>query len=311
MILFKRAEDLSGWLQKERSEGRSIGFVPTMGALHPGHISLIDISKNTTAITVCSIFVNPTQFNDPKDFQKYPITIEKDIFLLEKAGTDVLFLPVAAEMYPGGTKDLEKYELGRLEMLLEGKYRPGHFQGVCQVMRRLLDMVAPDDLFMGQKDYQQCMVVSRLLEIMRSSARLHPSPILREADGLAMSSRNVRLTPADREKAPAIYQALTLVKEEWNKTGRSIGGYNSGPGNTGNSGGVVLENILAGAKAMLEEKGFRIDYLEIADAKTLEPVTTGIMQSTGGSGLKGGHPAAVALVAAFLGEIRLIDNMLL
>jgi pantoate--beta-alanine ligase len=303
MILFKRAEDLTGWLQKERSEGRSIGFVPTMGALHPGHISLIDISKKTTAITVCSVFVNPTQFNDPKDFQKYPITIENDIFLLEKAGTDVLFLPEAAEMYPGGTKDLEKYELGRLETLLEGKYRPGHFQGVCQVMRRLLDMVAPDDLFMGQKDYQQCMVVSRLLEIMRSSARLHPCPILREVDGLAMSSRNVRLTAADREKAPAIYQALTLVKEEWNKAGDLIG----------NSGGVVLETILTRAKAILGGKGFRIDYLEIADAATLEPVGTGqqVMTETGGGGSKGKQPAAVALVAAFLGEIRLIDNMLL
>jgi pantoate--beta-alanine ligase len=273
-----------------------------MGALHPGHISLIDISKNTTDITVCSIFVNPTQFNDPKDFQKYPITIEKDIFLLEKAGTEVLFLPEAAEMYPGGTKDLEKYELGRLETLLEGKYRPGHFQGVCQVMRRLLDMVVPDDLFMGQKDYQQCMVVSRLLEIMRSSARLHPSPILREPDGLAMSSRNVRLTAADREKAPAIYQALTLVKEEWDKTGDPIG----------NSGGVVLETILTGAKAILEGKGFRIDYLEVADAKTLEPVGTGGQVKAGtGGGPKTGQPAAVALVAAFLGEIRLIDNMLL
>src|SRR5258706_2937560 len=173
MILFKRVEDLTGWLKEQGSGGKSIGFVPTLGALHPGHISLIDISKKTTDVTVCSVFVNPTQFNDPKDFQKYPITIEKDIFLLEKAGTDALFLPEAGELYPGGTKDLEKYELGRLETLLEGKYRPGHFHVACQVMRRLLDIVVPDDLFMGQKDYQQCMVVRRLLEIMQSSTRLH------------------------------------------------------------------------------------------------------------------------------------------
>src|ERR1700712_3849682 len=121
MILFKRAGDLSCWLQGQRSQGKSIGFIPTMGALHAGHISLIDISKKSTAVTVCSIFVNPTQFNDPKDFQKYPITIEKDIYLLEKAGTDVLFLPDVGDLYPGGTADLEKYALGRLETLLEGK----------------------------------------------------------------------------------------------------------------------------------------------------------------------------------------------
>src|ERR1700737_4918300 len=162
MILFKRAGDLTRWLKEQHSRGKSIGFVPTLGALHPGHISLIDISKKSTGITVCSIFINPTQFNDPKDFEKYPITIEKDIYLLEKAGTDALFLPEVDDVYPGGTKELEKYELGGLETLLEGKYRPGHFQGVCQVMRRLLDLVAPDDLFMGQKDYQQCMVVRRL-----------------------------------------------------------------------------------------------------------------------------------------------------
>src|ERR1700733_12322582 len=129
MILFKRAGDLAGWLGQQRVSGRSIGFVPTMGALHSGHISLIDISKKATSLTVCSIFVNSTQFNDPKDFQKYPVTIEKDIYLLEKAGTDVLFLPEAAEVYPAGTKDLERYDLGPLETVLEGKYRPGHFQG--------------------------------------------------------------------------------------------------------------------------------------------------------------------------------------
>src|SRR5258708_33913479 len=196
MILFKRAGDLSGWLQGQRSQGKSIGFVPTMGALHAGHISLIDISKKSMGLTVCSIFVNPTQFNDPKDFQKYPITIEKDIYLLEKAGTDVLFLPEVGDLYPGGTANLEKYELGRLENLLEGKDRPGHFQGVCQVMRRLLDIVAPDDLFMGQKDYQQCMVVRRLLELIKSTTRPPPCPIGRGRGGPPMS----HLTSAATER---------------------------------------------------------------------------------------------------------------
>ena len=355
-MLFKRAGDLTGWLQRQRSQGRTIGFVPTLGALHPGHISLIDISKKTTEITVCSIFVNPTQFNDPKDFQKYPKTIEKDIYLLEKAGTDVLFLPEVDEMYPGGTKDLEKYDLGGLETLLEGKYRPGHFQGVCQVMRRLLDMVGPNDLFMGQKDYQQCMVVGRLIELMKADIRLHPCPIVREADGLAMSSRNLRLTAAEREKAPAIYRALTLIKEGWEADGQGADGWTGGrpmvgrPG-AGSTGGtsmigrtvagstgggrtvagstVVQGDLLSRARAILEEAGFRIDYVEIVDAATLEPigeeagvgapVTAGDATDAGGGGkderTSGRAPVegqgAVALVAAFLGEIRLIDNMLL
>ena len=271
MILFKRAGDLAGWLEQQRATGRSIGFVPTLGALHAGHISLIDISKKSTSLTVCSIFINPTQFNNLSDFQKYPITLEKDIYGLEKAGTDALFLPEVEEIYPGGTGGLEHYDLGVLETILEGKFRPGHFQGVCQVMRRLLDIVRPDHLFMGQKDYQQCMVVRRLLELMGAATELHPCPIVREADGLAMSSRNLRLTEAERKNAPAIYQALCLLKE----------------------GGSIAE-----AKKILELAEFRIDYVEVADAKTLMPVT-------------GKEEKVVALVAAFQGEIRLIDNMIL
>jgi pantoate--beta-alanine ligase len=281
MILFKRAGELAGWLQEQRKAGKEIGFVPTMGALHPGHISLIEISKKSSGLTLCSIFVNPTQFNDPGDFQKYPITIEKDIYLLEKSGTDVLFLPEVADMYPGGTQDLEKYALGRLETILEGKYRPGHFQGVCQVVRRLLDIVHPDHLYMGQKDYQQCMVIRRLLDIIGSNARLHPCPILREADGLAMSSRNMRLTEGERKKAPAIYQALSGLKESW-------------------PGGGGREDLIGRARSILEQNDFRIDYVEIADAGTLEPVTAWNAQQK-----------AVALVAAFQGEVRLIDNMVL
>jgi pantoate--beta-alanine ligase len=324
MILFKRAGDLSGWLQGQRSQGKSIGFVPTMGALHAGHISLIDISKKSTGITVCSIFVNPTQFNDPKDFQKYPITIEKDIYLLEKAGTDVLFLPEVDDLYPGGTANLEKYELGKLETLLEGKYRPGHFQGVCQVMRRLLDIVVPDDLFMGQKDYQQCMVVRRLLELRKYSTRLHPCPIVRETDGLAMSSRNMRLTATERAKAPAIYRALSLIQEAWENVVVARSG-DGGPDAGSGSQKEVLEGLLLQARAILEEKGFRVDYVEVADAVTLEPI--GVEEERSGSRSAGGEALgetgdgsrseagdgqkAVALVAAFLGEIRLIDNRLL
>jgi pantoate--beta-alanine ligase len=303
MILFKMAPELAGWLQGQRLAGKGIGFVPTMGALHPGHISLIEISKKSAGLTVCSIFVNPTQFNDPRDFQKYPVTIEKDIYLLEKAGTDVLFLPETDEMYPGGTKELEKYDLGRLEEILEGKYRPGHFQGVAQVMRRLLDMVQPRDLFMGQKDYQQCMVVGRLLSLMGSDTLLHPCPILREADGLAMSSRNLRLTETERGKAPAIYQALSWIKDHF--------------------GGAPVGELKAQARGMLEKGGFRVDYVEIADAVTLEALGDEVTGVRRGAGVVDGPRAAggverdtvaggvVALVAAFQGEVRLIDNMIL
>jgi pantoate--beta-alanine ligase len=275
MILFKKTDDLNRYLDQQRKSGSTIGFVPTLGALHEGHISLIAISKKTTTLTVCSIFVNPTQFNDPKDFQKYPVTIENDIILLENIGADVLFLPELNEMYPGGTKDLETYDLGSLETILEGKYRPGHFQGVCQVMRRLLQLVKPDDLFMGQKDYQQCMVVKRLIHLMGWTITFYACPIIRETDGLAMSSRNVRLTPDERQRATAIYRALLSIASS-----------------------TSPNTAIAHAQKILEDAQFKIDYIAIADAKTLQPVDPGT---------KG----AVALIAAFQGEVRLIDNMIL
>jgi pantoate--beta-alanine ligase len=279
MILFKRSADLSKWLNQETASGKSIGFVPTMGALHEGHITLITISKKQTDITVCSIFVNPTQFNDPKDFQKYPITLEKDVALLEAAGADILFLPGVSELYPTGTADLEHYDLGRLENLLEGKYRPGHFQGVCQVMYRLLNIVRPDQLFMGQKDYQQCMVVQRLLTLISLPTRLHRCPIIREPDGLAMSSRNQRLSATQRFNATAIYRALLSLSQQFRATPKS-----------------ALEE----AQAILKQADFQIDYISVADAATLEPITD-----------PANAAEIVALIAAFQGEVRLIDNMIL
>ena len=280
MILYKKTSPLGGWLAGQRSKGNQIGFVPTMGALHSGHLSLIDASRKANPVTVASIFVNPTQFNDPRDFEKYPVTIEKDIELLETAGADVLFLPSVAEVYPGGTGQLQHYDLGYLETVLEGKYRPGHFQGVCNVMQRLLDRVQPDNLYMGQKDYQQCMVVKRLLQLMDSPIRLYPCPTLREPDGLAMSSRNTRLSPEERKKAPAMYEALQYLQA------------NLRPGPT--------EIVLKKAEAILTGHGFRVDYVAISDAETLEPVNKW-----------DGRQKIVALAAAFQQEVRLIDNLLL
>jgi pantoate--beta-alanine ligase len=282
MIIFKYAGELTQYLRKQqKAGGKTIGFVPTMGALHNGHIGLIDRSKQETTLTVCSIFVNPTQFNNQGDYQHYPNTIEKDIVRLEAAGTDILFLPKVTEMYPQGTVALEQYDLGFLETVLEGKFRPGHFQGVCQVMNRLLKMVQPDQLFMGQKDYQQCMVVNRLLQIMQIPVQLVTFPTVREADGLAMSSRNLRLPPGDRQKAPAIYKCLQLIQQQCKA-------------------GLDWSSTRQQAVDLLQEQGFTIDYVELAKADTLEPLTSCT-----------GRQQAVALIAAFLGEVRLIDNMLL
>ncbi len=280
MILIKKIGHLITHLQQVRDKHQQIGFVPTMGALHQGHISLLEASKKDKQFTVASIFVNPTQFNNAADFQKYPITIEKDIEVLEHAGCDVLFWPSVEEIYPGGTYVATHYDLGYLETILEGKYRPGHFQGVCEVMHRLLTIVAPDNLYMGQKDYQQCMVVKRLLEIMQSKIQLHTRPTLREADGLAMSSRNQRLNETERKRAVTISRVLLFIKE------------NLRPGS--------LQQLKTTGAAMLTENDFKVDYVEIANAETLEAVDTW-----------DGATKLVALIAAFQHEVRLIDNTII
>lgn len=279
MIIFKQATDLHRYIARQRSMQQQTGFVPTMGALHEGHITLIREARRHTDFVVCSIFVNPTQFNDPNDYKKYPNTLDKDIYLLEQAGTHALFLPSVNEMYPDGLQQLEHYNLGYLETLLEGAFRPGHFQGVCQVMARLLNMVQPDQLFMGQKDYQQCMVVKWLLRHLHmNGTQFIPVPTVRETDGLAMSSRNLRLPQADRQKATAIYLALDHLRSH----------LSPGP----------LTPLVEEAAGILEKEGFRIDYVAVGDADNLSPVDSW-----------DGKQALVALVAAFLGEVRLIDNM--
>jgi pantoate--beta-alanine ligase len=280
MIVLTKANALREHLAAARSKGDTIGFVPTMGALHRGHISLIETSKATAKQTICSIFVNPAQFNDPNDYKKYPITIEKDMELLTGQGADVLFLPEVDEVYPDGISNLEHFDLGFLETVLEGKYRPGHFQGVCQVMARLLRIVKPDHLFMGQKDYQQCMVVKRLLELIGMQTDFHVCPTVREPDGLAMSSRNLRLNAAAREKAVTIFQALQMTKESLQ------------PGDLG--------EITRRATELLQSNQFNVDYFEIADATTLQPLAH-----------YANNQKLVALTAAFLNDVRLIDNMIL
>lgn len=282
MLIFRKAKELSYWADIQRKKGTKVGFVPTMGALHPGHISLINTSVQANNITIASIFVNPTQFNDPKDYEKYPKTIENDIKMLEMAQCNVLFLPDVPEIYPNKAVSEFHYYLGFLEKRLEGEFRPGHYQGVCMVVHRLLDIVNPDNLYLGQKDYQQCMVIKKLVELIEKDAiiTIHICSTLREPDGLAMSSRNMRLNKEERKKAVSIYNSLSYINANFR---------------TGDIPGIITR-----AKKMLTGAGFNIDYLEVTDATDLSPVQSW-----------DGNQKIIVLVAAFLNDVRLIDNMIL
>jgi pantoate--beta-alanine ligase len=280
MQIYHFGEDLQTRLNLLKSSGNKIGFVPTMGALHEGHLSLIQLARASCTHVIVSIFVNPTQFNDLSDFEKYPSTISNDIRLLNNAGCDILFYPDVQEIYPNGMKLRNQYPLGYLEEILEGKHRPGHFQGVCQVVDRLLTIVNPHTLFLGEKDYQQCMVISKLLELTNRTAKteLIIGSTMREKDGLAMSSRNARLTDAQRKKAAAIYQCLNELKKNIHNDEIT----------------ALKEKVILS----LEQEGFQVDYVEIADAKTLLPVSD-ISRSE----------KLHVLIAAKIGSVRLIDNI--
>lgn len=279
MIIYKDHIALKKHLTRLKAEG-SLGFVPTMGALHEGHLQLIRTAKAENTTVVSSIFVNPAQFNDPRDFQKYPITIEQDIRLLVQEKCDVLFLPEVSEIYPDGFTQLEQYDLGMLDTILEGASRPGHFQGVCQVVNRLLDMVAPHQLYLGQKDYQQCMVIQRLIHLTEKAVSLRICPTRREISGLAMSSRNMRLSPSGKEKASAIFQVLQYAKEQIQ------------PGS--------LAGLQQYGMQFLSEHGFRPDYVSFALAENLAYRHHW-----------DGKERIVMLIAAFIEEVRLIDNMVI
>ena len=279
MILFNQVQQLMAELTNRRRKGLSIAFVPTMGALHQGHISLLEKVKATNTVIVSSIFVNPTQFNEAGDFEKYPKTIDKDVYKLEKAGCDILFLPSVKEMYPNGSIQHKEYNLGYLDTVLEGASRPGHFQGVCQVMERLLGIVQPDRLVLGQKDYQQCMVITKLVSLTETPIEILIGDTLREHDGVAMSSRNLRLSEDARSKAPLIYETLVWIKQQI-KTGN-------------------LQSIKKQAADNLNAGGFKTDYVEIANAASLKIVDEWE-----------GNTALVILIAAFIDDVRLIDNIL-
>lgn len=279
MIIFKKVNDLKQQLSAFRKQGKTFGFVPTMGALHEGHLSLIRLARSKSDLTICSIFVNPTQFNDPEDFNKYPVTTAADIQLLESEGVDILFLPSVEEIYPPDSQP-KHYALGTVETMLEGAYRPGHFQGVCQVIDRFLTIIEPDIIVMGQKDYQQVMVIKKLLELTGQQVRLITCPTLREFTGLARSSRNTRLTDEQRAQASIIYSALLYGKNHLATA----------------SPGLLIADITA---KILSNGFYKCDYVAICNADDLSPIEVYNTNRT-----------AIILVAAFIGNVRLIDNIL-
>ena len=278
MIILNTVFELQKYISDLKKQGKSVGFAPTMGALHEGHLSLVAAAKSKCDVSVCSIFVNPTQFNDPKDLEKYPRTEEKDSEMLRSAGNDILFMPSVNEVYPPGLDLKNALDFGAMATVMEGAFRPGHFDGMAQVVKRLLEIVQPDFLFMGQKDFQQFSVVQNMLLQLKSDIQLVMCETMREKDGLAMSSRNVRLTPEHRKKAPLIYKTLSKVKKMSAKK--------------------TPEDIKSWAITQFVSPDFRPEYFEIVCGKTLQPIAN-FQESD----------FVVACVATWLGEVRLIDNI--
>lgn len=281
MLILHQAAHVQQWQSARRFTRHTIGFIPTMGALHEGHLALVTAALNRGDQPVVSIFVNPTQFNDASDLAKYPRTPANDAQLLIGAGADVLFLPDVPEIYPPGKDITVPFDFHPLDTVMEGRFRPGHFKGVATVVKRLLELVNPHRLYLGQKDFQQVSVIAELLRRIHSRVELVRCPTVRAADGLALSSRNQRLTPADRAAAPAIYQVLNDVKTAF------LSGENA-------------DALQSRALEKLQSAGLRPEYLEIVDGRTLQPLAK-----------LNGHPFAVACLAAWAGEVRLIDNVII
>ena len=280
MKIFRTKQELQHELAGIRQQNQVITLVPTMGALHEGHLSLINYAKPLTDITVCSIFVNPTQFNDPKDLEKYPRPIENDIALLESIGCDILFMPTVEEMYPENDPEWH-IDLGNLDQIWEGEHRPGHFQGVTQIVFKLFDLVKPNQACFGQKDFQQVMVIQRMIDIKKLDIKLLICPIIRSEEGLALSSRNARLSEEGKENALTLITALRFIKD--NLEQKSVA------------------ELLDGAKEIIASNpAVELEYLSICETSTLAPVDN----------IETGKDY-VALIAAWVEKVRLIDNILL
>jgi pantoate--beta-alanine ligase len=282
MYSFRHVSDLQHYLSKQQVNNRTVGFVPTMGALHEGHLSLLRRSLADNQVTVCSIFVNPTQFNDAEDLAKYPRLPAKDLRLLHGVGCQVVFLPAVEDIYPPGLSTEVAVDLQGLDLPMEGANRPGHFAGVVQVVHRLLQIVKPDHLYMGQKDFQQQAIIRRMVQALELPVKVHTIPTVRETDGLALSSRNVRLSPSQRAVAARIYASLQVAAEQL-------------------AAGWPIERIEASALQALDSPPLKPEYFTLADADTLEPLAGDASQIE----------RIVACTAVWAGNTRLIDNHLL
>ncbi len=278
MQVFFEIKTLQTYLQNQRKSGKTIGFVPTMGALHQGHLSLIETAKNQNDVVVCSIFVNPTQFNNPHDLAVYPRTLEADCKMLEEVACDIVFAPSASEMYP--SLPTLKFDFGTLENVMEGKFRPGHFNGVGIVVSKLFNIVQPNKAYFGQKDLQQCAVINCLVKDLSFSLDLVICPTQRETDGLAMSSRNRNLSEDQRVIAPEIYKSLSAAAELL-KTKSS----------------TEVKQFVTDYFEVIED--IELEYFEISDFETLLPIEELLEGKT------------ALCIAAFLGKTRLIDNIII
>jgi len=280
MIVVKKIQTLQQIIKEHKEDGKTIGFTPTMGALHDGHHTLIQKSMEECDISVCSIFVNPTQFNEATDLDNYPRTLEADCAGLESIGCDIVFAPSAREMYPDGMDYIVDVDLKGLDEVMEGAHRPGHFAGVVQVVKLLVDITDCDRLYMGQKDFQQFSIIRQMLESLKYNTKLVVCPISRDPDGLARSSRNTRLTEAHRSDAPNIYNVLTETKHELEK--------------------VDITILQSRAIEKLTIPGFKPEYFDIIDGHTLRSVEKAETSEL-----------IVACTAVWAGDVRLIDNMVL
>ncbi|RYD78129.1 MAG: pantoate--beta-alanine ligase [Sphingobacteriales bacterium] len=283
MKIFTKTADLQEVIRKEKALGKSVGFVPTMGALHAGHLSLTGNSLKQNDITVCSIFVNPTQFNDKADYNLYPRHKEADEKMLQAAGCDYLFLPTEAEIYPDESYKKIDFDAGNVALQLEGAHRPGHFAGVAAVVKRLFEIVNPDKAYFGQKDYQQYLIIDKLAKHFFPNLYLEVCPTLREPNGLAMSSRNERLSAEDREKAAIIYKTLHQSKEKILAKNLSF------------------SDIEENAKTEIEKnRNFQVDYFDICSAIDLTKVSDNSQ-----------NQKLIICTAVKVGNVRLIDNLLI
>ena len=278
MRVLTNINSLNQLLENSRVSNKSIGFVPTMGALHEGHLSLVKLAQKDCDIVVCSIFINPTQFNDSNDLENYPITIEEDIKLLEEQSCDILFLPNVTEMYPQGL-NTKQYLLNGIDKVLEGRKRPGHFDGVCTIVHRLFSIVKPNTAYFGEKDFQQVAVIKQMVNSLALTVQIKTGETIREKDGLAKSSRNTLLSVSQRQKATYVYASLQKIKSLYGKVDCA-----------------QLKEMIKDDVNQVQD--MQLDYVEIVNPHSFSPLQG-----------QGTNEEAVALIAVFLGKVRLIDNL--